>query len=350
MPFESMVNESQFDNNIKWLLAKGSSPIVYLTHLNLLNREHCTIEMQELWNQVQTSLDSKEIFGKQRENGSWYDGGSWSYNPTYMPKSGYTPVSPKYVTTAWLLVKLGEMGYTAKDPRIRKACEWMMKWQWQNGVFSEKKEASQSLKVSPNPSNHPCRMSIQLEALAKVGFGTDPRMRKSWELMLRWRREDKGWVQDGHLDGTASPYKIWTRSCPYVSYIATSALFYSGVPEYKKYAEESLSFILWHMDQKEPKDLQRFFWHGHEPLKELLMFSEVGFDPEQRSIKVLLEWLKGMYDPGEACFSYKGKPYSKMNIKEDSATSYVMKYRMYHQAEDDWLTYCATRIFKNFLN
>ncbi len=161
-----MLNESQLDNNIEWLLAKGSSPIVYLTHLNLLNREHCTIEMQGLWNQVQTSLDSKEIFGKQREDGSWYDGGSWSYKPTYMPKSGYTPVSPKYVTTVWLLVKLGEMGYTVKDPRIRKACEWMMKWQWQNGVLSEKKEASQSLRVCPNPSNFPCRMSIQTRSLS----------------------------------------------------------------------------------------------------------------------------------------------------------------------------------------
>ena len=104
------------------------------------------------------------------------------------------------------------------------------------------------------------------------------------------------------------------------------------------------------MNQKELTDLQRFFWHGHEPLKELLMFSELGFDPEQRSIQSLLDWLKSMYNPDEACFRYKGKPYSKMTRKEDGATSRVMKYRMYHQAEDDWLTYYATRIFNNFLN
>jgi hypothetical protein len=225
----------------------------------------------------------------------------------------------------------------------------MMQWQWPNGVLSEKKTVSTSQKVNPNPLNAPCRMSIQMEALAKVDFGTDPRLRKSWELLLRWRREDHGWVNYGHLDGTASPYKIWTRSCPYVSYFTTSALFYSGIPEYRKYAEESLRFILWHMDQKAPNDLQRFFWHGHEPLKELLMFSELGFDPEQRSIQNLLEWLNCMYGPDEACFRYQGKPYSRMTRKADGATSRVMKYRMYHQAEDDWLTYYAARIFANYL-
>jgi len=344
-----MFNESQLGKNIEWLVANASSPVVYLTHLNILHEEPDTQKMQELWDNVQNSPCSCEIFGKQREDGSWCDGGSWAYNPTYMLKSGYTPVSPKYVTTVWLLGKLGEMGYTAEDPRILEACEWVMDWQWQNGVLSEKKEASQSMKDNPDPPNIPCRMSIQIEALAKVGFGSDKRLRKSWELMLRWRREDKGWIQDGHLDGTASPYKIWDRSCPYVSYFSTSALFYSGIPEYRRYAEESLRFILWHMDQKKPKDLQRFFWHGHEPLKELLMFSELGFDPEQRPIQGLLKWLEEMYNPDEAQFSYKGKPYSKMTKGKDGANSRVMKYRMYHQAEDDWLTYYATRIFHNFL-
>ncbi len=343
-----MLNESQLEKNIEWLIANASPPVIYLTHLNLLQEKPDTQKMQKLWGNVQKSPSTCEIFGKQREDGSWYDGGSWAYKPTYLPKSGYTPVSPKYVTTVWLLAKLGEMGYTTDDPRIQKACEWVMKWQWPNGILSENKKASKSLKENPDPSNIPCRMSIQIEALAKVGFGSDKRLWKSWELMLQWRREDKGWVQDGHLDGTASPYKIWDRSCPYVSYFSTSALFYSGVPMYRRYVEESLGFILWHMDQKKPKDLQRFFWHGHEPLKELLMFSELGFDPEQRSIQVLLGWLEEMYNPGEAYFRYKGRPYSKMTNRVDGSNARVMKYRMYHQAEDDWLTYYATRTLKNF--
>lgn len=102
------------------------------------------------------------------------------------------------------------------------------------------------------------------------------------------------------------------------------------------------------MDQKKTEDLQRFFWHGHEPLKELLMFSELGFDPGQRSIQGVLGWLEAMYNPDEAYFRYRGTPYSKMTNRKDGSNARVMKYRMYHQAEDDWLTYYATRIFKNF--
>lgn len=132
-----MLNESQLEKNIDWLITNASPPVIYLTHLNLLQEDPDTQKMQELWDNVQSSPSTCEIFGKQREDGSWYDGGSWAYKPTYMPKSGYTPVSPKYVTTVWLLAKLGEMGYTSEDPRIRKACEWVINWQWPNGVLSE---------------------------------------------------------------------------------------------------------------------------------------------------------------------------------------------------------------------
>ena len=345
-----MLSESQLEKNIHWLQTHGSEPVIYLTHLNLLKHDPETKHMQELWRKTQDSKQSQEIFTKQRLDGSWCDGGSWAYNPSYLPKSGYTPVSPKYVTTAWVLAKLGEMGYTINDPRIRKACEWITSWQWENGVLSEDREAPQSLKENINPPNIPCRMSIQLEALAKTGFGTDKRLKKSWELILSWKRSDNGWLQDGHLDGSASPYKIWDRSCPWVTYFMTSALFYSEIKEYNRISKKCLDFLLWHMSHKNPVDLRRFFWHGHEPIKELLMFSMSGFDPSHDVIEGLLDWLMYMYDRDEGCFRYNGKPYTKMTSRNDGATSRIMKYRMYHQAEDDWLTYYASIIFSNFLN
>jgi hypothetical protein len=344
-----VLKESHIDYSIEWLLKNASRSVIYLVHQHLLNEGQNTRKMHELWENVLRSRSSLEIFGKQKEDGSWCDGGSWAYSPTYRLKSGYTPVSPKYVTTTWLLSKLGEMGYTLSDPRIKKACEWVLGWQWQNGVLSEDKEAPVSLRENPDPPNIPCRMGIQLEALAKVGFGPDKRLVKSWELMLSWRRHDKGWLQDGHLDGTASPYKIWDRSCPWVSYYVTSSLCYSGVSKYRIEGKESLDFLLWHLEQKNPKDIQRFFWHGHEPIKELLMFSEFEFSPDHITIKSLLDWLENMYERGEGRFRYKGKPYSRMTTREDGANSHVMKYRMYHQVENDWLTYYATKIFSNFL-
>jgi len=35
-------------------------------------------------------------------------------------------------------------------------------------------------------------------------------------------------------------------------------------------------------------------------------------------------------------------------VREDGASSVVMKYRLFHLIEDDWLTYYMTRIASNF--
>lgn len=111
-----------------------------------------------------------------------------------------------------------------------------------------------------------------------------------------------------------------------------------------------IGFLLWHLDQKPEDEIRRFFWHGQDTVRELLMFSETGVDPTQRSVQVLLDWLEDMYDPATAHFSYRGKPISKMSRREDGATPRVMKYRTYHLIEDDWLTYHMTRIESSFLS
>lgn len=342
------MNENQIDNTINWLLDKGSAPVRYLTKIHLLGASNKSNEMKELWEQVKKDLHSKEIFSKQRDDGSWCSGGSWALKPSYIPKGGCTPVSPKYVTTSWVLSILGEMGYNTSDERIMRACEYNLTYQQPNGVLRESRDWTEEEGYDPKPRNIPCRMSIQLAGLAKVGMGTDNRLRKSFDLLKRWTREDGGWVQEGHKDGTASPYKIWDRSCPWVTYFATSALFHSGDTLDKDAAAKGLDFLLWHLDQKPEHEIRRFFWHGHDTVRELLMLSEMGFSSDQRSIRVLLDWLEGMYVPEKFYFKYNGKPLSKMSRREDGATSRVMKYRLYHLIEDDWLTYYLTRIESSF--
>ncbi len=74
-----MLNESQLEKNVEFLTANASPPVIYLTHLNLLQEKPDTPKMQKLWDNVQKSPSICEIFGKQREDGSWYDGSSWAY-------------------------------------------------------------------------------------------------------------------------------------------------------------------------------------------------------------------------------------------------------------------------------
>ena len=44
-----------------------------------------------------------------------------------------------------------------------------------------------------------------------------------------------------------------------------------------------------------------------------------------------------------------GKPVSRMTRMVDGGDSRVMKYRLYHMIEDDWLTYTLARIAQNML-
>ena len=343
-----MLNRKEIERNIDWLVNNGSAPVRYLTCIHLLKAAPHSREMRELWKAVENDPDSLEIFSKQKEDGSWCAGGSWARKPSYTPKDGCTPVSPKYVTTAWILAILGNMGFDFHSEQVRRACECTLTYMRPNGVLSEEKGWSEEDGSDPNPRNIPCRMSIQLDGLAKVGMGNDERLGKSFELMKRWQREDGGWVQEGHKDGTASPYKIWSRSCPWVTYFVTSALYHSGNPNHKDSLRKGINFLLWHLDQKPEHEIRRFFWHGHNTVRELLMFSDTHVSPTQRSVHVLLTWLEEMYHSEIGHFQYCGKPIYKMKRRQDGATPQVMKYRLYHLIEDDWFTYYMTRIESNF--
>ena len=127
-----LLNAGQIEQNIAWLLQNGSPPVRYLTHKHLLQKPLHSAEMDAHWREVEVCQDAMEIFNQQREDGSWYSGGSWADRPPYSMKGrpgGYDPESPKYVTTIWVLPLLGDMGFTIQDPRIRKACEYILSYQ-----------------------------------------------------------------------------------------------------------------------------------------------------------------------------------------------------------------------------
>jgi len=344
-----MLGEERVEKSIEWLLENGSAPVRYMTLLRIVGEDPLSQEMRELWREAQRHPDNIEAFTKQKPDGSWCTGGPWAPKPSYLPQGGCTPVSPKYVTTSWLLNILGDSGYTIADPRISRAAEYVLGFQRPNGVLVEHKKPLSEEDYDENPRNVPCRMSIQLTGLSKVGAATDPRVRKGFDVLLHWQREDGGWVQEGHKDGTVAPYKFWTRSCPWVTFFTCNALHASRLPLYREALHRGLNFILWHLNQKRRADIRRFFWHGHEPIRELVMLAENGFSRDEAAIENLLDWLEKMYRPETGSYRYNGKPISKMTIREDGGDPRVMKYRLYHLIEEDWLTYWMTRIEKCFL-
>jgi hypothetical protein len=167
-------------------------------------------------------------------------------------------------------------------------------------------------------------------------------LKKSFGWLLKWQREDGGWVLERHKQK-----HDWTRSCPWVTHHAVSALYHARHPAYGDPLRRGLEFQLWHLGTKTDDQLRHFFYRGHNIVPELVMFSEVGVGLKSRSLEVVLEWLREMYDPDEAHFRYRGRPISTFSHRRDGATPRVAKYRLYHVIEDDWLTLHLTRVARN---
>ncbi len=188
----------------------------------------------------------------------------------------------------------------------------------------------------------PCRFAISLIGLGKVGAGNDFRVKKAYDLLVRWQRDDGGWVLQMHKED-----RNWTRSCPYSTYHATAALYASQYEEYYPHVRKGLTFLVNHLAQKDENVIKKLFYHGHSIIHELLMFSEFGIGMSAKPIKALLTWLMQMYDEEKGCFVYSGKPISKYSRRNDGMDPCVAKYRLYHLIETDWLTYYLTKVASN---
>jgi hypothetical protein len=345
------LDEKQIDQNVDWLTERASPPVEYLTHKYILETDPQSKEMTDLWEQVEKFGPAVDIFSKQQPDGSWCAGGGWATKPSFKFPERYEPTSPKYVTTAWILPLLGDMGFDKRDPRVRRASNYMLTYQWPSGYFASSHGYMSRHKKSKNGNipNTPCHFSLYLLAFVKVGMGNDPLLQKSFDLLMEWQREDGGWVDERHKDGTAAPYKVWDRSCPWSTYHAVSALYHAGNPEYKEALYRGLEFLVQHLATKDETDIRQMYFHGHNTVRELLMFSDLGVGLDTPPVQAIMEWLMTMYKPDKGFFKYIGKPISKYSAKKDGVSPRVMKYQLYHLMEDDWLTYYLTLIGMNIL-
>jgi hypothetical protein len=340
-----ILSASEIDKSTTWLLSNGSPPVKYLTHKYILKTPADSQVMTNLWGDARTCKDAEEIFNVQREDGSWFSGGSWALKPPYQQKKktgGYDPESPKYVTAIWVLPLLGDMGFSVEDPRIRKACEYILSYQeieLYDRIFNDIQFNVDFAQVEVCS-----RFFYRLAALAKVGFQNDERVKRGYAALLGAQREDGGWISPF----CASQHN-WTRSCPFSSYGATLALYCAKNEEYRKPLIKALEFLVWHLSTKQAEEIRRFFYHGHSTIHELLMLTELKVGLEAKPVQVLLDWLMTMYDVDAGCFKYAGKPISQYSRRKDGMDSRVSKYRLYHLIEDDWFTYYGTRIGANLL-
>ena len=346
-----------------WLLDNASPAVKYLTHRHILKANPDSEAMEGLWKGVQDSTEAKLIFSLQHEDGSWFSGGPWGPRG-YRRQSGhgYTASRPKFVTTAWILPFLGEMGFTYRDRRIRKSCEY---------ILTEVQYPDSLLDYTAQERNCCGLEAVPLRAFASVGMAADARLRGGWERLNLCQREDGGWLNPNHLPDSRTPSQTvgrwpWSRSCAWGSFFAVQALYYAKGQGFDAHLTAALEFMRWHLCQKDERHIQTWVYHGHNLVKELLMFSEAGFDLQAQPLQAVLEWLKAYYRPTEGMFRTQEKSIPNFvrhlsvvikDFEQCHGPDYwetvaktsppVLRYHLYHLVEDDWLTYYLTRIAVN---
>ena len=111
-----------------------------------------------------------EILSKQLEDGSW-NGKAHDY------ENG----------TTHQLMKLVELGMSTQDEPIRKGTEYLLRCQLENGSFF-KGGLQCGIEANLVTTN------AALLALARTGYGDDPRIAKGYEWLCSWQGEDGSWL------------------------------------------------------------------------------------------------------------------------------------------------------------
>ena len=181
-----------------WLLEENQPSIRYLALTQLLGRSEGDTEVQSAKKMIPTVGWAADILAKQHSEGWWTE-----------KESVYRP---KYTSTNWILLILSDLGLTKENPRIRKACDlWIKRLAKKDGGFGSERWKER----------HLCTVGNTARALVKFGYADHPKVKHSFEWMVRHQSKKGGWSCFGsgrNLDSwepmsafAALPKQEWTK-------------------------------------------------------------------------------------------------------------------------------------------
>ena len=286
---------------IDWLLEKQNPSIRYLTLTELLGTDSTDPEVKEAKKAIHTSNIVSTIFSKQNREGFWQDRDN--------------PYLPKYRSTYWQIMMLGQLAVDKSDERVRKACEFVFSLQLEEGGFSshtreraleqyEWMRTRTALKEKLQPEANAWAQSLVREhqyscltgnvcaGMLRLGYNKDTRLAKALDWLVSVQNADGGWL---------CPY--WkahvkdTHGCFYGTICPLEA--FSQVPEtersnqMKQAIERGAEYLLIHRlykaDHHGFKTINRrwlrfgFPWfYGYDILRGLSVLTKLGYENDNR--------------------------------------------------------------------
>jgi len=292
---------------VEWLLEKENPSVRYFTLRDLLDRREDDTELRAAKDAIPTSKVVTRILSQQRLEGYW--------------KEPMSPYHPKYKSSYWQIMTLGQLGMDKGDERVERACEYIFRFQLDRGGFSsytperafkEYEYLRQKGKKLPSPNEwvpalvfehqYSCLTGNMAAALIRMGYGNDPRVRKALEWLVKIQNRDGGWlcpywrahVKDTHgcFYGTICPLEAFSEAPRKVL-----------TKEMEQTVEKGAEFLLMHRlfkaDHHNYKVINQswlklgFPWfYGYNILRGLDVLTKLGYTEDERlsdAVKILLQ-------------------------------------------------------------
>jgi hypothetical protein len=283
---------------LDWLLDESNPSVRYFTLLDVLGKDENAPQVITAKKAIPKSQVINRILQKLHPEGYWENADS--------------PYLPKYKSSYWQIMTLGQLGIDRTDKRVENACEHIFQFQLTEGGFSTYEHAYKNKKnnASPNQTTTSLAFEHQLScltgnittALNRIGYADDPRVKKALEWLLKIQNKDGGWlcpywkahIKDKHgcFYGTICPTE------------AFSELRKENITEQMKQAtEKGAEFLLMHhLFQADHHDYRvinqtwlklSFPWfYGYNILRGLDVLTKLGHTNDERlndAIEILLQ-------------------------------------------------------------
>lgn len=163
---------------LDWLLEDADPSVRLMTLTTWLGLAPDDEEVIKARSAVMASGSVHELLSHQIEEGSWGEGDRFYRD--------------KYHGSVWSLLLLAELGADPEDPRVRRACEFVLSvsQETEEGGFSYDRSAKTGHGLYSGVV--PCLTGNMVYALIKLGYLEDPRVQHAIDWICRYQRTDDG--------------------------------------------------------------------------------------------------------------------------------------------------------------
>ncbi len=161
-----------------WLLEEDNPSVRYYTLLEIMDGPPGALEVIKARKEIMKKGVIPKILAKQEEEGYWGK-----------PDGFYLS---KYKGTVWQLIILAELGADSNDKRIRKAVEFILENSQGRQSFGFSMNRSIKTGGGRNREVLPCLTGNMVWSMIKFGYLTDHRIKKAIEWIVKYQRFDDG--------------------------------------------------------------------------------------------------------------------------------------------------------------